>query len=208
LQSTTTPINNEVINNEDTDTNNYIDDTDDPFTLLSTLAATTLLQSDRTAVASSAKWIDEGSSFMLKSALDKVMLYLPGSVNAQDGRDIQDEAITWLRWMRSIPRPLIVDLSDDARRVANSTVSDDFLRLLNTDNDVDSNNNQTNSTQQFGLQKLQQLRTDFFNRLQCNLILIPSGQSMNGYLFEPSGKSALVSYDSMTRMLYLISISL
>jgi len=208
LQSTATPINNEatILNNEDTDTNNYIDDTDDPFTLLSTLAATTLLQSDRTAVASSAKWIDEGSSFMLKSALDKVMLYLPGSVNAQDGRDIQDEAITWLRWMRSIPRPLIVDLSDDARRAANSTVSDDFLRLLNTDDDE---SNETNSTQQFGLQKLQQLRTDFFNRLQCNLILIPSGQSMNGYLFEPSGTLTFgkLLYGGVTRYRILPSYS-
>ena len=162
LQSTATPINNEVtaIDNEDTDTNNKNIETekdDDPFTLLSTLAATTLLQSDRTAVASSAKWIDEGSSFMLKSSLDKVKLFLPGETSndsAQDGRDKQDEAITWLRWMRSIPRPLIVDLSDDARRVANSTVSDDFLRLLNTD-DVDDNDNETNSTQQFGLNKLQ-----------------------------------------------------
>ena len=93
MQSTATPINNEatILNNEDADTNNNVEN-DDPFTLLSTLAATTLLQSDRTAVASSAKWIDEGSSFMLKSALDKVKLYLPGSVNAQDGRDKEDEA--------------------------------------------------------------------------------------------------------------------
>ena len=214
LQSTATPINNEVINNEDTDEiNNKNIETekdDDPFTLLSTLAATTLLQSDKTAVASSAKWIDEGSSFMLKSALDKVKIYLPGettSTNAQDGRDRQDEAITWLRWMRSIPRPLIVDLSDDARRAANSTVSDDFLRLLNTDDD--SNNNETNSTQQFGLQKLQQLRTDFFNRLQCNLILIPSGQSMNGYLFEPSGTLTFgkLLYGGVTRYRILPSYS-
>jgi len=214
LQSTTAPTNNEVINNEDTDTinNKNIETTekdDDPFTLLSTLVATTLLQSDRTAVASSAKWIDEGSSFMLKSALDKVKLYLPGdemsSISAQDGREKQDEAITWLRWMRSIPRPLIVDLSDDARRAANSTVSDDFLRLLNTD-DIDD---ETNSTQQFGLPKLQQLRTDFFNRLQCNLILIPSGQSMNGYLFEPSGTLTFgkLLYGGVTRYRILPSYS-
>jgi len=211
LQSTATPINNEVINNEDTDEiNNKNIETekdDDPFTLLSTLAATTLLQSDRTAVASSAKWIDEGSSFMLKSALDKVKLFLPGGeTSAQDGREKQDEAITWLRWMRSIPRPLIVDLSDDARRAANSTVSDDFLRLLNTDDDE---SNETNSTQQFGLLKLQQLRTDFFNRLQCNLILIPSGQSMNGYLFEPSGTLTFgkLLYGGVTRYRILPSYS-
>ena len=214
LQSTATPINNEVvaaIDNEDIDTNNVEDD--DPFTLLSTLAATTLLQSDRTAVASSAKWIDEGSSFMLKSALDQVKLYLPGdetsNINAQDGRDKQDEAITWLRWMRSIPRPLIVNLSDDARRAANSTVSDDFLRLLNTD-DVDSeSDNETNSTKPLGLNKMQQLRTDFFSRLQCNLILIPSGQSMNGYLFEPSGTLTFgkLLYGGVTRYRILPSYS-
>ena len=107
--------------------------------------------------------------------------------------------------MRSIPRPLIVDLSDDARRAANSTVSDDFLRLLNSDG---SNNNETNSTKLLGLNKMQQLRTDFFNRLQCNLILIPSGQ-MNGYLFEASGTLTFgkLLYGGVTRYRILPSYS-
>ena len=84
----TTPVVNDSIiingstkNNIDINTtyaqnkNNDIDD--DPFTLLATLAATTLLQSDRRrdaigkdagAQASSAtNWIDEGSSFAFRS---------------------------------------------------------------------------------------------------------------------------------------------
>ena len=219
----TTPVVNDSIiingstkNNIDINTtyaqnkNNDIDD--DPFTLLATLAATTLLQSDRRrdaigkdvgAQASSAtNWIDEGSSFAFRSALDKLKLYLPNGENdettsatTQSGRERQDEAITWLRWLRSIPRPVIVDLSHEVRIAANDTVSDDFLRLLNLNTDetpssssISSGSPTTQQQQQFSSNKMKQIRIDFLNRLRCQLILIPSGQSMQGSgLFEPAG---------------------
>ncbi|KAL7534075.1 hypothetical protein ACHAXR_007334 [Thalassiosira sp. AJA248-18] len=211
--------------------NNKEQEEDDPFTLISTLAATTLLQSDRRrdaigkesgAQASSAtNWIDEGSSFVLKNVLDKLKLYLPGEdmASTKNGRERQDEAITWLRWMRSIPRPIIVNLSVEARAAANGTVSDDFLRLLNTagssssssGSSGESNNNSTatTATATFGSNKMQQLRTDFLNRLQCQLVLLPSGQSMQGGLFEPAGSLTFgkLLYGGVTRYRILPSSS-
>ena len=187
------------------------DSDDDPFTLLSTLAAITLLQSDRRrdaigketgAQASSAtNWIDEGSAFALRKALDKLQLYLPGDTTTStihakknNGRERQDEAITWLRWMRSIPRPIVVNLSLEARMAANETVSDDFLRLLNTAGSSSSstttesgNTTTTTTTKTIGPKKMQQLRKEFLNRLQCQLVLLPSGQGLNGGLYEPAG---------------------
>ncbi len=166
---------------------------DDPFTLLSTLAATTLLQSDRRrdaigkdagAQASSAtNWIDEGGAFAFRKALDKVILQLPGEEQQRNNRQNQDEAIAWLRWMRSVPSPIVVDLSLEARVAANATVSDEFLLLLNAGGDAP----ETSSTSSLSTNKMQQLRRDFLNRLECKIILLPSGQGMNGGLFEPAG---------------------
>ena len=177
---------------------NY-DEDDDPFTLLSTLAATTLLQSDRRrdaigkeagAQASSAtNWIDEGSAFAFRKALDKVNLQLPGEEqqrtnnNNINNRQIQDEAIAWLRWMRSVPSPVIVDLSSEARVAANATVSDEFLLLFNAGGDIPEGS----SSPLVSTRKMQQLRRDFLNRLKCKVVLLPSGQGMNGGLFEPAG---------------------
>ncbi|KAL7434255.1 hypothetical protein ACHAXM_003966 [Skeletonema potamos] len=173
-------------------------DSDDPFTLLSTLAATTLLQSDRRrdaigldagAQASSAtNWIDEGSAFAFRKALDKVNLLLPGEDQLRNNvnRQRQDEAIAWLRWMRSVPCPLVVDLSLEARVAANATVSDEFLLLLNAGGDIPDSSSSTSSSP-LSTSKMQQLRRDFLNRLECKIILLPSGQGMNGGLFEPPG---------------------
>ena len=79
-------------------------------------------------------------------------------------------------------------------------MSDDFLRLLNLNTD-DNGNSTTETKQKFGLNKMQKLRTDFLNRLQCQLMLIPSGQSMNGGLFEPAGSLTFgkLLYGGVTR---------
>eukprot|EP00970_Alexandrium_tamarense_P009513 scaffold1899_cov182-Alexandrium_tamarense.AAC.33 len=202
---------------------------EDPFNLLTTLAATTLLQSDRRrdaigketgAQASSAtNWIDEGSAFRLRGVLDGMMLWLPGQQHTNGGgvgasvvgsRERQDEAITWLRWMRSVPRPMVVDLSLEARKAANETVSDDFLKLLNlgggTVDDTDGNATTTTTTtttsnKAISKAKMQQIRNEFLNRIGCKLILLPSGQSLQGGLLEPAGSLVFgkLLYGGVTR---------
>jgi vesicle-fusing ATPase len=180
-------------------------DAEDAFTLLASLAATTLLQSDRRrdaigkdigAQASSAtNWIDEGSAFRLRSVLNSLELYMPSAEGTSD-RERQDEAITWLRWMRSVPRPVIVDLSLEARMAANGTVSDEFLQLLNLSTDVNGDLSSKLSTT-----KMQQIRNEFLNRLACKCILLPSGQSTQGSLIEPNGSLVFgkLLYGGVTR---------
>jgi hypothetical protein len=165
--------------------------------------------------SSEAHQIDEGSAFALRNALDKIKLYLPGGddeqsvTTTQNEREWQDEAITWLRWMRSIPRPIIVNLSAEARYAANETVSDDFLKLLN-DGGGEGNDDSSNSTiTPESNSKMQQQRTEFLNRLQCQLILLPSGQGMQGGLFEQAGSLIYgkLLYGGVTRYRILRSSS-
>ena len=194
LLSVATPVESESTQQENSILMQQGVEEDDPFSLLSTLAATTLLQSDRRrdaigkdagAQASSAtNWIDEGGAFAFRKALDKVILQLPGEDQQRNNnRQGQDEAIAWLRWMRSVPSPVVVDLSLEARVAANATVSDDFLLLLNAGGKTPD----ASSTASVSSNKMQQLRRDFLNRLQCKVILLPSGQAMKGGLFEPAG---------------------
>ena len=186
---------------------------DDPFTLLASLAATTLLQSDRKRdgkeevggkASSATNWVDEGSAFNFRGALDKVQLYNPTDIeerSTQINRQRQDEAITWLRWMKSIPSPIVVDLSAEGRDAANSTVSDDFLRLLSTDRGDDGAG--------MSASRLRQLREEFLDRLECRLVLLPSGQGLVGGLHEPSGSLVFgkLLYGGVTRYRILPSSS-
>ena len=99
-----------------------------------------------------------------------------------------EEATTWLRWMRSVPSPVLVDLSTEARRAADGIVSDDFLGLLNANANNDDNNKNSsssstkasNSSSSMSSSKMNRLRIEFLNRLQCQLILLQSGQGLRG----------------------------
>ena len=233
--------------NTEPNANNAVEEEDaynEPFTLLSSLAAITLLQSDRRrdaigkdvgAQASSAtNWVDEGSAFRMRGALNKLKLWLPGDNGSTNNnnvnnnyrsRDRQDEAIAWLRWIRSIPKPMVVDLSNEARAAANATVSDDFLALLNLNGDTAAAGMTTTSTKQQNDQqqqspqsttsstnktkKMQQIRTQFLNRLSCKLILLPSGQPLQGGLVEPTGALVFgkLLYGGVTRYRVLPSSS-
>lgn len=175
-------------------------DNNDPFTLISSLAATALLQSDRrrdavgggptSSGSSSTNWIDEGSAFVVRNALDKVRLYHPSDDDngrrPMSKREKRDESVAWLRWMRTVPSALVVDLSSEARRAADATVSDDFLRLL--DGNEKNFSSYAVAVNVNDGRRLQRVRTEFMDRLHCRLILLPSGQGLrSGGLFEPAG---------------------
>ncbi|KAL3790512.1 hypothetical protein ACHAW5_009605 [Stephanodiscus triporus] len=184
-------------------------DQDDPFALLSSLAATALLQLDRRPDpaggkegewgqgSSATNWIDEGSAFALRNGLDKVQLYLPGGGGGDDDYDYdamggrgrtaegRDEAITWLRWMRLVPSPVIVDLSSKARHAADGTVSDNFLRLLGGR----GGGRNVVVTDDNGGRRMSCVRDVFMERMRCRLILLPSGRGLRGGggLFKVAG---------------------
>jgi len=63
--------------------------------------------------------------------------------------------------MKSTPSPLIVDLSDHFRKIANQTVSGKDMERIELD------------------------RAEFLSRLKCRLILLPSGTALSSSLSEP-----------------------
>jgi vesicle-fusing ATPase len=137
------------------------------FEAVASHASFCLLQSDvrrdavgkpqGTQASSATNWINDASAFVLQKALDKLSLKLPGNRIGID----RDEASTWIRWMKSTPTPLLVDLSTDLRNVANQTISDHNLELIGIG------------------------RTEFLERLGCRLVLLPSGASLLQPFTEP-----------------------
>jgi hypothetical protein len=75
----------------------------------------------------------------------------------------RDEASTWIRWMKSTPTPLLIDLSADFQRIGNSSLTDEYLTLLGM------------------------TRKAFLERMGCRLILLPSGASLSDSLVEATG---------------------
>eukprot|EP00980_Cylindrotheca_fusiformis_P016466 scaffold4905_cov98-Cylindrotheca_fusiformis.AAC.1 len=73
-------------------------------------------------------WISDESSEMLEQAMDSLKIKLPEERTGLD----RDDASSWIRWMKSSPTPVIVDLCEEIREVANATISDDNLDMIDT----------------------------------------------------------------------------
>ncbi len=148
---------------------------DDAFSMLAELASSALIQSDMrrdakgdkggkggksaSGPSSATNWIDDQSAYALQQALNKLSLKLP---NQRKGVD-RDNAGAWLRWMKASPTVMQVDLSKDLQSIANTTISDKNLDLLDT------------------------TREEFLSRLGCKLLLFPSGAELKAPLVEPTG---------------------
>ena len=158
--------------------------------------------------SSATNWIDEGSAFAFNNDGFGDGRWGRGG----GGREGRDEAITWLRWMRSVPSPLIVDVSSKARLCADGTVSDDFLRLL--DGDAKSGGSDGSvaavATTMNVERRMRKTRSDLMDRIRCRLILLPSGRGMSGGgLSEPAGSLTFskLLYGGVTRYRILPSSS-
>ena len=140
--------------------------------MLAELASSALIQSDMrrdakgdkggksaSGPSSATNWIDDQSAYALQQALNKLSLKLP---NQRKGVD-RDNAGAWLRWMKASPTVMQVDLSKDLQSIANTTISDKNLELLDT------------------------TREEWLSRLGCKLLLFPSGAELKAPLVEPTG---------------------
>jgi hypothetical protein len=85
--------------------------------------------------------------------------------------------------MKSAPTPLIVDFSEELRAIANSTISDTSIELIDMG------------------------REDFLSRLGCRLLLFPSGASLSASLLEPPASMVYgkLLYGGITRYRRLVS---
>ena len=107
-------------------------------------------------------WIDDASAMKLRQALDQVKLQLPDERKGMD----RDEASLWIRWMKSVPTPMIINLSDELRTLANET-------LLSTQS------KETLEWTDYGNEP-----SDFLSRLGCRLVILPSGAPLDSTLTE------------------------
>ncbi|CAB9512140.1 AAA ATPase forming ring-shaped complexes [Seminavis robusta] len=164
---------------------------DDVFMTVASNAANCLFQSDMKrdarqdkdgAVASGAtNWIDDAAAFDLKNALDKVKLKLPDERTGLD----RDEASSWIRWMKASPTPMIINLSEELRQLANQTLSPASLQLMD------------------------QTPTQFLQRLGCRLVILPSGAALDSPLTEAAGSMIYgkLLFGGVTRYRLLVSSS-
>lgn len=109
--------------------------------------------------SSATNWIDDKSSFALQDALNKIELKLP---DERIGLD-RDESLSWLRWMKTSPTPLMIDLTSELIQAAQNTVSDKTLAMIDT------------------------TEKEFFRRIGCKLYLFPSGSELKSPLVESTG---------------------
>ena len=129
--------------------------------------------------SSTTNWINDHTAFALQNAIDRIKLKL---AEERIGLD-RDEASGWIRWMKSSPTPMIIDLSQELRQFANETMSDKNLDLIETS------------------------RTQFLSRMGARLILLPSGSSLSRPLLEPPASLIYgkLIYGGVTRYRRLIS---
>lgn len=160
----------EIVSSDSRSSTTDNEDDSTAFSLLASLAAACILESElkRNAMrpdgsqtpSSAANWIDDRSAYKIQSALNQIELKL---ADQRIGLD-RDEADTWLRWMKTTPAPLFVELSQEFRKAANATLE---------------------SQQMFNID-----RTDLLNRIGCRLILMNSGAVLKQAIETPPGSLA------------------
>ena len=112
-----------------------------------------------TQASSSSNWIDEETAFALQQTLDKVQLVHPDSLSGLE----RDEANSWIRWMKTAPSSVVIDLSSNLRDIVNQTLCDKDLERIDQRRDV------------------------FLARIQCRMIVMPSGAEIpNPFVEAPS----------------------
>jgi vesicle-fusing ATPase len=127
-------------------------------------------------------WIDDASAYRLKCCMDAIALTKPDSTVVGDhssvakktmsssclmGDNDNDQVVSWLRWMRAVPSPLFVDLSETVRCIASRLLVNDYY-----------------------LEMVESTREEFLERIVVNLILLPSGKSLECNIRTPPGAMA------------------
>jgi len=122
-------------------------------------------QKQNSAVASGAtNWIENDSALRVRQALDQVQLQLP---DARQGQD-RDEASSWIRWIKSVPTPMMIHLSRELQQIANETLQQQDTSLL-AETDYAT------------------MPKQFLSRLGCRLVVLPSGAPLDSALTEAPG---------------------
>ena len=135
--------------------------TESPFAELAAQTITCLIDSTRKrdALSSSGNnspkgitnWIDDASAAELQACFGAIGL-------SKDDR-------AWIRWMKMVPAPMTIELSDDLRMIASSVLVDSFFH----------------QEEELGVSK-----AELLSRIGCRMYILPSGATLSP-LETPSG---------------------
>ena len=113
-------------------------------------------------------WVDDASAYSLRCCIDALALTKP--FNLMDAGELKqellaerDETISWLKFMKASPSPVMIDLSEELREVASSLIYDKDLDMIET------------------------TRDDFLQRIGINIILLPSGKGLDSTIRTAPG---------------------
>lgn len=125
-------------------------------------------------------WVDEKSCFRLQKCIDKLVLVNPVGPTDPARIDLleqRDEAQRWIRWMKNSPAPMIIEVSDEFRRLVDVNLDDTSL------------------------ERVQSTRQEMLDRIGCRVIVMPSGKALTSPICTPAGAMAFgkLLYGGVTR---------
>ncbi|KAL3902413.1 MAG: hypothetical protein SGARI_005848, partial [Bacillariaceae sp.] len=113
-------------------------------------------------------WVEESSAFRLQKCIDK-LLFCDSGYSSANAKTVSsepstlDDTIRWLKWMKSSPAPMILEMSQDLRSAIDGIMTErDYERV-------------------------DQTSEEFLSRIACRVLLFPSGSSLQHNLQSPPG---------------------
>jgi vesicle-fusing ATPase len=112
-------------------------------------------------------WVEASSAFRLQKCMDK-LVFMDITTQEDNNRIFnlttdQDDLVRWLKWIKSSPAPMIVELSEPLRAAVNATITEKSLEQVEQTSEV------------------------FLSRIACRLILLPSGKSLQNNIRTEAG---------------------
>ena len=152
-------------------------------------------------------WVEESSAFQLQQAVNRLQLSAPdyyhhessslessskstsleSSLSSNRQQEKYDEAQRYTRWLRSVPEPMLIELSQPLRDIINATLTLNNTHT-NVNTDTDTKEDATTTQQQhYILQHTKTTKEELLQRIGCRLILLPSGADLDHPLVTPAG---------------------
>ena len=107
-------------------------------------------------------WVEASSAFRLQQCMNKLIF-----VDFQDKifnlTTEQDEVLRWMKWIKSSPAPMIVEVSQKLRASVGATLTSQAL------------------------EQVEQSSEEFLSRIACRLILLPSGCTLQSNIRTAPG---------------------
>ena len=119
-------------------------------------------------------WVEGASALRLQACMDKLSLTRLDSTASLQQRD---EIQTWMKWMKSCPAPMTLELSNEMREMVSMYINDETLDRIDSE------------------------RVEFLERISFRIMLLPSGSELPIPLRTPPGAMAFgkLLYGGVTR---------